>query len=178
MRQFLSFSLAAILISTSANAYTPEQLPEQIEAAILLNEDGTHRCRIGQAPELDSLRECDESDELYARTILDAEDISLGIALSPGRVIGVGLAEIGIMGVSGCIFNHWADIHNKSFVNSILLTFFGITLASIPAAAVTRKILAEFATTRLFRFMLGASGGVSFYFSTHCNNSNDTTDNE
>ena len=86
MRQFLSLSLGLLLSLASANAYVSKQLPEQIEAAILLNEDGTPRCRIGSAPELDTLRECDEDDELYARTILDAEDINLAMAVDPGKM--------------------------------------------------------------------------------------------
>ncbi len=98
MRQFLCFSLAMLLSLASANAYTLEQpqLPEQIEAAILLNEDGTPRCRIGSAAELDasldSLRECDERDELYARTIFGDEDINFAMAVGPekiGEMVGV-----------------------------------------------------------------------------------------
>ena len=81
MRQFLSLSLAMLLGLTSANAYTlgPPQFSEQIEAAVLLNEDGTHRCRIGEAPELEDLRECDQND-------IHAEEISLGMAAPPSYI--------------------------------------------------------------------------------------------
>ena len=97
MRQLIAFSLASFLSFASANAYV---LPEQVEAAILLGEDGTPRCRIGSAPELgaplNSLRECDESDELYA--ILHSEEISYSATNLPtnhsiiGKTLLTGLA--------------------------------------------------------------------------------------
>ncbi len=68
-------------------------------AAVLLDENGEARCKIGNSGilsserfgdfverhpetesalgELDALRECDESDELYAGVVLNPEDIQI-----------------------------------------------------------------------------------------------------
>ena len=97
MRQFIAFSLSLLLSLTSANAYVSQNLEGeelQVKSVILLNEDGTPRCRMGE--EVDhyaatNLRECDESDQLFAGV---GEEIRYG-ALSPsviGKTLLVGTA--------------------------------------------------------------------------------------
>ena len=110
-RQLISFLLAILLGLSSAGAYIPEHLREQgtqaqksvlqVESAILLREDGTPRCRIGVNPseyltaekldefyrqglDIGTLRECDQSDELYAISVLGNEEISMGMVAPPG----------------------------------------------------------------------------------------------
>ena len=88
---------------TSVGAYVPEHLEGQdipvqepflqVESIVLLNEDGTPRCLIGQRPSeylatLETLRECDQGDELHALTILGDEEISLGMAVPPTGDLG------------------------------------------------------------------------------------------
>ncbi len=155
MRQFLCFSLAMILSFTSTNAYTLEQpqLPEQIEAAILLNEDGTPRCRIGSAAELDTLRECDERDELYARTIFDTEEISLGAAAPASFYTGmkVILVSASVAIATSCIvvgLNDWIDMNpsRTSFLKflggNLILATVGIVGGFVLPATIAIKIAA------------------------------------
>ena len=91
-RQFLSLSLGLLLGLTSTNASMAElpQLPGQIETAILLNEDGTPHCRIGSAPELGTLRECEKGDE---RATFGTEEIHMSgvhpVMWIMGSVMGV-----------------------------------------------------------------------------------------
>ena len=109
---FLSFAFALSLASANTYALEPPQLPEQIEAAILLDEDGTPRCRIGQAPELEDLRECNEDDELYARMALNTEEISLGMAtplVNQIRTIVVVLSHITLGFLTTCAISHSVD---------------------------------------------------------------------
>ena len=159
MRQFLHFSLAMLLSLASANAYTLEQppLPEQIEAAILLNEDGTPRCRIGSAAELDasldSLRECDERDELYARTIFDTEEISLGAAAPASFYTGmkVILVSASVAIATSCIvvgLNDRMDMNpsRTSFLKflggNLILATVGIVGGFVLPGAIAIKIAA------------------------------------
>ena len=107
LRQLISFLSIIFLGLASVSAYIPEHLggkdPRvqksnlEMEGAILLREDGTPHCRIGKLPSedlnigvdnLDALEECDEGDELYARTILESEEINLGMAAPPGFIKG------------------------------------------------------------------------------------------
>ena len=107
LRQLISFLSIIFLGLASVGAYIPEHLGGkgtrvqksnlQMEGAILLRENGTPHCRIGKLPSenlgiglenLDALEECDEGDELYARTILESEEISLGMAAPPGFIKG------------------------------------------------------------------------------------------
>ena len=134
LRQLIAFFLATLMAFTSANAYVAEHLREestpaqesllQMQSAVLLNENGTPRCFIGQWPneyfnaeklgELNShidlntfndLGECDENDEFYARSILTAEEISYGVVMPPvpdtGRAI---IAGVTLGGMGGCLF--------------------------------------------------------------------------
>ena len=86
----------------------------QVEIAILLREDGTPRCRIGKNPSeyltaekldefyrqgldidsagLDTLRECDKGDEIYAISVLGSEKISLGMTAPPVVIETLSLA--------------------------------------------------------------------------------------
>ena len=171
MRSFLAFSLTVLLGLASANAYVAEQpqLPEQIEAAILLNEDGTPRCRVGSAPELDTLRECDEDDELYA------EEISLGAAVPSGKMIVVILAQAGIMGVSGCILRNWVEMAGQDFTFWHALG--GALVTYLPIAIIRGKILAGLTVPGLLYPIFGLVSGVSFIVGTKCNDANETTDN-
>ena len=100
LRQLISFFSAILLGLSSVSATIPEHLGgkgTQVEGVVLLSEDGTPRCRIGKLPSedlgigldnLDALEECDESDELYAHTILESEEINLGMAAPPGFIKG------------------------------------------------------------------------------------------
>ena len=111
LRQLISFFLAMLMALTSANAYVSQRLGGkntlgqesvlQAENVILLNENGTPRCFVGERPgeylmaeqlDVDTLRECDEDDELYARIIFGAEEISLGVAPAPTAALGKALA--------------------------------------------------------------------------------------
>ena len=161
LRQFLSSSLAILLGFTSANAYVPHtpQLREsvlQAEIAILLNEDGTPRCRMGENPseyftteEFDALRECDEDDKLYVRAGLETEEISLGMAGSPrsnGKDLKAFLVPIAWAAPSACAIvglNRWLDVeHGDSDAKKAgrvltvgIIGLFGLWL--FPAAALS-----------------------------------------
>ena len=99
-RQLISFFSAILLGLSSVSATIPEHLGgkgTQVEGVVLLSEDGTPRCRVGKLPSedlgigldnLDALEECDESDELYTRTILESEEINLGMAAPPWFIKG------------------------------------------------------------------------------------------
>ena len=180
MRQFLHFSLAMLLSLASANAYTLEQppLPEQIEAAILLNEDGTPRCRIGSAAELDasldSLRECDERDELYARTLFDTEEISLGAAAPASFDAGmkVILVSASVAIAASCTvvgLNDWMDMDPPrtplfKFIGGVLiLSTVGIGGGFVLPATIAIKIAAgagALEATGIISTLLGASSGL------------------
>ena len=176
MRQFLCFSLAMLLSLASANAYTLEQpqLPEQIKAAILLNEDGTPRCRIGSAAELDTLRECDERDELYARTIFDTEEISLGAAApaSFGTGMKVILVSASVAFAASCAvvgLNDWMDMDPSrtsplKFIGGILILLtVGIGGGFVLPGAIAIKIATGagvLETTGIISTLLGASSGL------------------
>ena len=175
MRQFLHFSLAMLLSLASANAYTLEQpqLPEQIEAAILLNEDGTPRCRIGSAAELDasldSLRECDERDELYARTIFDTEEISLGIAAPLPLKISAVLFNIGTMGLSGCLVGSFFDLPEKKGLQFWIPWLGGMVVGLVPTSLIVRNILVPgFTTTIMFDFLTGGLAAGTYHLASHC----------
>ena len=105
LRSFLSLSFAFVLSLTSANAYTLEQSPVEIEAAVLLNDDGTPRCWVGQAPELDDLRECDESD------VPEGGEINLGaVALPSGAMTKAWLASAAVGSIAGCALGTLTNI--------------------------------------------------------------------
>ena len=100
-RRLISCFLAFALGLASADTCGAEQSPVEAPAAILLGEDGTPRCRIGQASELDALRECDEGD------ILEGEQIGLGMAAPPmGAIAKTLLASAVIGGATGCVLGH------------------------------------------------------------------------
>ena len=178
MRQLISIFLATALGLASTHAYLPnaEQTePAHIQAAILLGEDGTPRCRIGDAPELDDLRECDEGDELYARMILGDEEISLGAAFPPGKTFAAFLANTVVMSVSGCIFSNWLDHSNKN-LKYFAISVVGVTIGYLPALFIAGKILSGFALTSSFHIPFGAISGSSFGISSsYCNDTNETT---
>ena len=107
LRQLISLLSIIFLGLASVNAYIPQHLGGkgtqvqksnlEMEGAILLREDGTPHCRIGKLlsedlgiglDNLDALEECDEGDELYARTILESEEKNLGMAAPPQFVKG------------------------------------------------------------------------------------------
>ncbi len=67
----------------------------QVKTAILLDEKGEPRCRVGEfhredaqigPTAFDDLRECDERDELYARLALETEEISYGVVAPPSSM--------------------------------------------------------------------------------------------
>ncbi len=127
------------MILTSASAYVPKRLggdglpatesPSslRVETAILMDENGTPRCRIGKHPSeyltaeqlgefyreeaavatLDALEECDQSDELYARVALQAEEMNLAGAAAPTSLVGglalSWLANLTLGVVGGCV---------------------------------------------------------------------------
>ena len=99
MRQLIAFSLASFLSFASVNAYV---LPDQVEAAILLSEDGTPRCRIGDPGEsFAALRECDQSDELTG-LLESGEEISYG-SVSPALIGKTLLANVAIGAATSCL---------------------------------------------------------------------------
>ncbi len=115
LKNSLSFLVLPAFIFTQIHAYVPAHLggesASQVQSAVLLNEDGTPRCRIGDLSEpfiadLDALRECDQSDELHTLAALGGEEISYGTAVPPavkvlfisagvGAVIGKVLVPLG-----------------------------------------------------------------------------------
>ena len=151
-RQLTSFLSATLLGLSSAGAYIPEHLGGegtqtqksalQVESAILLREDGTPRCWIGENPSgyltdekldefyrqgldidsagLNALRECDKSDELYAISTLGSEEISYG-AVTPSNVkMLLSVAAIGVAG--GCLITgiaNSADQSNKKYIKAV-----------------------------------------------------------
>ena len=140
LRRLISCFLAFALGLPSANAYTLEQSPEQIEAVVLLGEDGTLRCRIGQALELDDLRECDESDAP------ESGEISLGTAVPPIGQLGKAvlfttMPSVAVGGLHGCLHSASKNITGKApklptllfsissagFINAVLLAEFYIS---------------------------------------------------
>ena len=95
LRKLISFSLAILLIFTSANAHLPKYLEGenvQAESAVLLNRDGTPRCRIGSTPELGTLRVCDKGDERAIST-LGIEEANLGKIFLVIGIIVTGIAK-------------------------------------------------------------------------------------
>ena len=119
LRQLISSSLAILLGLTSANAYVAEHLQQgeaahQIDAVIVLDENGKPRCKIisngfllserfhefvERNPEaeevldkLNALEKCDDGDELYAEFEPGPQEISMAGAPSPGKALAVGLA--------------------------------------------------------------------------------------
>ena len=150
-----------VLGLTSAAAYVPEHLggegtpvqesAPQVETAVLLGEDGTPRCFIGKHPSeslvaenfdfttLDALEECDQSDELYTRTVLGNEEISLGMAAPPAFIKGaefaweagkVALPVFGIGLLSSCLpvgIARWIDLDKWSpFTHALGVLFVGV----------------------------------------------------
>ena len=195
---FISLSLPMLLGLISANAHGSGQPPLQVEIAILLNENDTPRCRIGQyndvlPAELDTLRECNQSDELYARMVYDTEETSLGMTASPGRMVITTLASVGIMGSGGCIFknvangvirtmsyyysfggggsniHNWEELSEKKGFKFWATIAGGMGLAFMPTIAVRHAILAGFTTTNWHNALIGLAGGGSFFLGTHCN---------
>ncbi len=161
MRPFLCFFLTVFFTLASTYAYNSEQSPLQVDAAILLGEDGTPRCRIGSAPELDSLRECDETDELYARMILGTEEISLGMAAptTPASTAGtVMLLSPAIGGLFGCAFG---AVTNRPLLKKGAEISMWTSLASMLTFGASTGTL-SLTTLFLSRFsgiLLGLSGG-------------------
>ena len=147
-RQLTSFLSAIFLGLSPVGAYIPEHLGGegtqtqktalQVESAILLREDGTPHCWIGENPSesltaekldefhrqgldidsagLDALRECDKGDEPYAISVLGNEEISAGMAMPPTRVIG-GLTISQVIVASSVV---------GFGIGSFLSSFFGI----------------------------------------------------
>ncbi len=146
IRQVISFSLATLLGLTSAGAYVPEHLGGeglpaqasalQVEAAILLDEGGTPRCRIGEWPSehltpkqlgefygegsqlgpaaLDQLRECDENDELYAQIALNPEEIQIAGIPSPTKGMLVLFLGAGVIN-----FAYYCFVDDPNTINSL-----------------------------------------------------------
>ena len=102
----------------------------QIVAAVLLNEDGSPRCKIVQEEhdvfsserfddfvetnaqaedaldELDALRECDSGDELYAEFVLNPQEISIAGVPSPssGSLLGkIVMGSLSFLAIDGII---------------------------------------------------------------------------
>ncbi len=170
MRQFIAFSLSLLLSLTSANAYVSQNLEGkklQVESIILLNEDGTPRCRMGEEVDHEAatnLRECDESDELFAGV---GEEIRYG-ALSPSVIGKTLLVSAAIGTATSCLTIEMM----KSFdwKNDIHIFGAGIFLALIPLAgfagmiAATDYVAGAYIVAPVFTpigsFLFGAGGGT------------------
>ena len=170
MRQFIAFSLSLLLSLTSANAYVSQNLEGkklQVESIILLNEDGTPRCRMGEEVDHEAatnLRECDESDQLFAGV---GEEIRYG-ALSPS-VIGKTLLVSAALGTAtsclmigvGKSFDSEDPIHDIGAL--ILLTMIPVGgLGSLIAAAeyIGAAAGGAAAFTAISSFLFGAASGT------------------
>ena len=187
LRKFISLFLTGLMLFSSANAHVPEQLGGegllQMEAtAILLDEKGLPRCIIGGPSEyltseklgefygadskigpvvFDSLEECDENDELYARIILGAEEINYAMAVLPEPSIGLRalLAGFSLGTIGGCIFRGLDSFIHKG--RSRRAVRFGKFLIAVPFA-LAAFLAGPIAVTHL----LGAeAGGAGFLFS-------------
>ena len=120
VKTFLIYSIFSLPIHT--NAYVAEHLQQgkaahQIDAVIVLDENGEPRCKIisngfllserfhefvERNPEaeevldkLNALEKCDDGDELYAAFELGPQEISMAGAPSPGKALAVLLTAIG-----------------------------------------------------------------------------------
>ena len=94
----------------------------QAVAAVLLNEDGSLRCKIvqeeyadGASDELDALRECDSGDELYAEVVLNSQDVQISGIPSPRYLIAI-LTALGSC-QSGFTFSKM----NMNYYSSLML---------------------------------------------------------
>ena len=123
LKNSLSFLVLPAFIFTQIHAYVPAHLGGegaqtsesalQVQSAVLLNEDGTPRCRIGDLGEpfiadLDALRECDKNDELHTLAALGDEEISYGTAVPPA--VKVLFISAGVGAAIGCLGSSWAVI--------------------------------------------------------------------
>ena len=122
----------------------------QIVAAILLNEDGSPRCKIVQEEhdvfsserfddfvgtnpqaedaldELDTLRECDDGDELYAEVVLNPQDIQMTGMPSPRYLTPTLLSIFGLASCADAIYrlgredeNYVHDVIHKAAYGSL-----------------------------------------------------------
>ena len=176
MQKFLSFLLTNLIVFTSANAYVPGHLQEtlaeiEVETAILLGADGTFRCWIGKRPEerltdFDTLEECDENDELYARMVLGVEEIQMGgVPIPFGSKVGTLATGVNkmirsrpvisgtflnflTMGFGGC-YAHHGDNQKKS---AIVLGFV------IGSANLLYATVFKLATMKVLLSMAGGGG--------------------
>ena len=172
-----------------------EKTALQVETAVLLREDGTPRCFIGKRPSeyltaekldefyrqgeigpaaLDTLRECDDGDELYAISVLGNEEISLGMAVPPVGKVWLVSGVIG--GATGCVlmvFDKWLsskDLGLAMRMGQVLITFAGgtggilvspliVSEAVIPVAMVGGFIASLFGG--IFISIVGAGFGMT-----------------
>ena len=112
MRIFKNFLIYSIFsLSIHANAYVAEYLQQeetayQIDAVIVLDENGEPRCKItlkefveqnpeaeGVLSKLDALEECANGDELYAEFGLGPQEISMAGVPSSNKTLLIGLAK-------------------------------------------------------------------------------------
>ena len=179
LRQLISFFSAILMSLASANATVPSPLGKkdmaqdsalQVETAILLDEDGTPRCRMGKNPgeslaALETLRECNESDELYTRLILESEEISLGTVAPPsgpvGKVMLVTItSSFALGGIAGCLLK---ENSHKWFT-----VVAGMVLAGAMPTIFSSYFLGKGATLFLFGTTMGF-GGANISLATVCN---------
>ena len=157
LRRCVPFFLAVLTGLTSISAYFPKHLGEDgvpaqesflhAQTAILVDESGEPRCWMGKHPnelyqtetaDFDTLKECDESDELYARLIHETEEISYGSVPLPTSLVGkislswVANLFLGVVG--GCISDKTENLGKKlslwGRVGSWSLTAIGSVLAT------------------------------------------------
>ena len=166
---FLSLGMANAYVAPSqANG---EESSSQIAAVILLNEDGRPRCQIRNSEylsserfedfvlndpeteqaidELNSLRTCDDGDELYARFVLDPQEISIAGVPQGGMTNG---ALIVLVTAANAFISC-----GISFVDGQEQ---GARMALIPGAIFTAvSLLAQFSGARL----VGMAGSYAFF---------------
>ena len=170
-RQLISFFSATLLGLSSVSAYISEHLGGgvQVETAILLREDGTPRCWIGMNPseyltaekldqfyreglEIDTLRECDQGDELYAIAAHGSEEISHGVAMPPlSRAVLLNISA-GFLGT--CLF-----LKNPTVLNNVIMLG-SIALAGGFSGVILRKTL-ELVPAAFFPITLGLAGAIN-----------------
>ena len=158
LQRCVPFFLAVLTGLTSISAYFPKHLGEDgvpVQTAILVDESGEPRCWMGKHPNESltdeqlgefTLKECDESDELYARLVHEAEEISYGTVPLPTSLIGkVSLswfASLLLGVVGGCISTKTKNLDSMKLVlwgtvGSWSLTAIGSVLAT---AALTQSV--------------------------------------
>ena len=185
----LAFSLTQVRAHVSANLggegmRTQESRALQVQSAVLLEEDGTPRCLIGADPgkyltaeqledfyatnssinpdTFDSLRECDEGDELNSiARLLGNEDISFGIkALFISASIGaaVGCSSVGL--------GDFLNINKNSStavvaIFSLSLAASTVTVLAFPAFTAAKMGLVDAtAIGSPLAFIIGAGSGL------------------